>query len=154
MTLMVVADSARLEQVVGNLLSNAVKYSPEGGAITVSVEIEPEGDVDRTNAADGTDATAGSAKSAQQVTVRIRDQGIGIPADEQAQLFQRFARASNGPDHGISGAGLGLFVCRELLERQGGRIWFKSTEGVGTTFSLTLPLAAAVAEITEVAAER
>ena len=53
--------------------------------------------------------------------MRIRDQGIGIPADEQAQLFQRFVRASNGPDHGIAGAGLGLFVCRELLERQGGR---------------------------------
>ena len=93
--------------------------------------------------ADETDATAESAKTAktgQQVTVRIRDQGIGIPADEQAQLFQRFVRASNGPDHGIAGAGLGLFVCRELLERQGGSIWFESTEGVGTTFFLTLPV--------------
>jgi len=119
---------------VGNLLSNAVKYSPKGGAITVSVEIEPA------DAADAMDTTAGSAKTAEQVTVRIRDQGIGIPAEEQTQLFQRFARASNGPDHGIPGAGLGLFVCRELLERQGGRIWFESTEGVGTTFSLTLPV--------------
>ena len=66
--LMVIADSARLEQVVGNLLSNAVKYSPEGGAITVSVEIEPAHAAD---AADETHATAESAMTAQQVTVRI-----------------------------------------------------------------------------------
>ncbi len=138
MTVMVAADSARLEQVVGNLLSNAIKYSPEGGSITVSVEIEAAEAAEAAGAgADETDGTAESATTAQQVTVRIRDQGIGIPVDEQAQLFQRFARASNGPDHGIPGAGLGLFVCRELLERQGGRIWFESTQGVGTTFCLT-----------------
>jgi signal transduction histidine kinase len=116
---MLEADEMRLEQVLGNLLSNAVKYSPEGGPVTVSVRA---------------DRRAGVAE------VRIRDAGIGIPATEQAQMFQRFARASNVHERQIPGTGLGLFVCRELIERQGGHIWFDSTEGVGTTFFLTLPL--------------
>jgi hypothetical protein len=72
--------------------------------------------------------------------VRIRDNGIGIPADEQAQLFRRFARASNVQDLHIPGTGLGPYICRELVERHGGHLWFESVEGVGTTFFLTLPL--------------
>jgi signal transduction histidine kinase len=74
------------------------------------------------------------------VEVRIRDQGIGIPADQQAQLFQRFARASNVHDHHITGTGLGLYVCRELVEHHGGHIWLESAEGEGATFSFTLPI--------------
>lgn len=112
------ADGMRLEQVFGNLLGNAVKYSPEGGPITVTVRA---------------DQAAGLAE------VCIHDAGIGIPGDQQALLFQRFARASNVHDHHIAGSGLGLYVCRELVERHGGHIWFESTEGAGTTFHLTLP---------------
>jgi PAS domain S-box-containing protein len=117
--LLVEADDARLEQVLGNLLSNAIKYSPEGGPITVTVRADHE---------------------ARLVEVRIRDQGIGIPADQQAQLFQRFARASNVHDHHITGTGLGLYVCRELVEHHGGHIWLESAEGEGATFSFTLPI--------------
>jgi PAS domain S-box-containing protein len=113
------ADGMRLEQVFGNLLGNAIKYSPEGGPITVTVRLDHE---------------------VALAEVRIRDSGIGIPAEQHAKMFQRFARASNVHDHQIAGTGLGLFVCRELVERHGGHIWFESAEGVGTTFFLTLPL--------------
>ena len=113
------ADELRLEQVLGNLLGNAVKYSPEGGPIQVTVRADQEAAV---------------------AEVRIRDHGIGIPAQEQAQLFQRFVRASNVHEHQIAGTGLGLYVCRELVERHGGQIWFDSVDGVGTTFFVTLPL--------------
>ncbi len=115
------ADGMRLEQVFGNLLGNAIKYSPEGGPITVTVRADRE---------------------AALAELRIQDSGIGIPAEQQGKMFQRFARATNVHDHQIAGTGLGLFVCRELVERHGGHIWFESTEGTGTTFFLTLPLAA------------
>jgi PAS domain S-box-containing protein len=113
------ADGLRLEQVLGNLLGNAIKYSPDGGPITVTVQVNRE---------------------AELAQVSIRDAGIGIPADQQALLFQRFVRASNVHDHHIAGSGLGLYVCRELVERHGGHIWFESAEGQGTTFFFTLPL--------------
>jgi signal transduction histidine kinase len=113
------ADGLRLEQIFGNLVGNAIKFSPQGGPITVSVQADP---------------------AAGQVEVRVHDTGIGIPADERAQLFQRFTRARNVHEHHIPGAGLGLYVCRELVERHGGQLLFESEERQGTTFFLTLPL--------------
>jgi PAS domain S-box-containing protein len=113
------ADGLRLEQVLGNLISNAIKYSPQGGPIEVTVR---------------GDQRTGMAE------LRIHDHGIGIPANEQVRLFQRFARAHNAYDLQIPGSGLGLYVCRALVERHGGHIWFESAEGEGTTFFLTLPL--------------
>lgn len=112
-------DEMRLEQVLGNLLGNAIKYSPAGGPIAVTVRVDPV---------------------VRQVEVRIRDVGIGIPADDQARLFLRFVRARNVHDHHIAGSGLGLYVCRELVEQHGGHLWFESVESEGTTFILTLPL--------------
>jgi signal transduction histidine kinase len=117
---MVKADGPRLEQVLGNLIGNAIKYSPQGGPISVTVQVDQE---------------------ARLAELRIQDAGIGIPADQQPLLFGRFVRARNVHDHHITGSGLGLYVCRELIERHGGHIWFESTEGVGTTFFITLPLA-------------
>lgn len=113
------ADGLRLEQVLGNLLSNAIKYSPDGGVIEVIIRV---------------DHNAGNAE------MRIRDHGIGIPAEDQVRLFQRFARAHNAYDRQIPGSGLGLYVCRALVEQHAGHIWFESTEGKETTFFLTLPL--------------
>jgi signal transduction histidine kinase len=84
----------------------------------------------------GTDNAMGAAH------VSVRDTGIGIPADDQRHMFGRFARALNVRKRQIEGTGLGLYLCRELVELQGGHIWFESTEGVGTTFTFTLPLAA------------
>jgi PAS domain S-box-containing protein len=117
--LVVEMDVGRIEQVLTNLLSNAIKYSPEGGAIAVSVT---------------RDGAAGFAR------VRVQDQGIGIPAAEQAHLFGRFVRAENARTRQIAGTGLGLFLCRELVERHGGEIGFDSVEGQGSTFCFTLPL--------------
>jgi signal transduction histidine kinase/GAF domain-containing protein len=112
-------DAARMEQVLANLIANAIKYSPEGGPIVVGVRADPE---------------AGMAE------LSVRDHGIGIPAQQQSRIFGRFARADNARDLGITGTGLGLYLSRELVERQGGRIWFASAEGQGSTFFVALPL--------------
>ena len=112
-------DRGRIEQVLVNLLTNAMKYSPAGGSVEVTLQEVP---------------------GRQEALISIRDQGIGIPQAEQAHLFGRFVRASNGEIHGISGTGLGLYLCRELVSQHGGDIWFESTEGVGSTFFLRLPL--------------
>lgn len=112
-------DVRRTEQILGNLLSNAVKYSPAGSEVSVRVT------------ADGAAGTG---------CVSVSDPGIGIPADQQTQMFGRFVRAENARAAGIPGTGLGLYLSRELVERQGGRIWFESAPGQRTTFSVTLPL--------------
>lgn len=112
------ADRNRLEQVLLNLIGNAIKYTPQGGNIDISVT---------------------QASDEQSVQVNIQDHGIGIPLEQQARLFSRFSRASNAAAHGITGTGLGLFLCRELIERHGGHIWLTSEEGQGSTFSFVLP---------------
>ncbi|GHO83657.1 sensor histidine kinase [Dictyobacter formicarum] len=115
--LIVNADSRRLEQVLSNVLNNAIKYSPDGGVVEITLT---------------------KPLSKQQCLIAIKDSGIGIPAQQQARIFGRFVRADNV--HGISGTGLGLYLCRELVERHNGRIWFESSENVGTTFYISLPL--------------
>jgi len=75
-----------------------------------------------------------------EALLSVRDQGIGIPLHEQAQVFERFARAGNAQAYGINGTGLGLYLCRELVEQHDGRIWFESAEGQGSTFFVALPL--------------
>ena len=112
-------DPERIEQVLGNLLSNAIKYSPKGGPIQVRLR---------------------EAVEAQAVHLSVRDRGIGIPARQQARIFGRFERADNSRPYGISGTGLGLYLCRALVEQHGGRIWFESVEGEGSTFFIALPL--------------
>jgi two-component system phosphate regulon sensor histidine kinase PhoR len=114
-------DAARIEQVLGNLIVNAIKYSPDGGAIALALR---------------EDRAAGVAE------LRVSDHGIGIPTDQHNRIFGRFVRADNARQLGITGTGLGLYLCRELVERQDGRIWFESAEGQGSTFYITLPLAA------------
>lgn len=112
------ADPVRVEQVLLNLLTNAVRYSPGGGTITVSARPSAEG-----------------------VGVRVRDQGIGIPADKLERIFEKFYRVETPQVRGVRGSGLGLAICKELVEAHGGRIWVESQEGVGSTFSFTLPAA-------------
>jgi signal transduction histidine kinase len=111
-------DAKRIEQVMTNLISNAIKYSPQGGLISVTLREDPP---------------------TQSAQIEVQDTGIGIPQSQQARLFGRFIRADNAIAWGISGTGLGLYLCRELVEQHGGHLWFASEEGRGSTFFLTLP---------------
>ena len=110
-------DVDRLEQVVTNLLSNAVKYSPSGGPVRLSLV--------------GGDGGA---------LVQVTDSGIGLPKESLEAIFQPFGRAPNATRRSLPGMGLGLYICRTLVERHGGRIWATSGgENSGTTFGFWLP---------------
>lgn len=110
-------DGNQIEYVLQHLLSNAVKYSPKGG--DVEVQIQPEGD---------------------RVCVSIKDQGVGIPFDEQEKIFDRFHRVDNRPTRWAYGWGLGLFIAKKVIEAHGGKIWVESILGGGSKFIFTLPL--------------
>jgi signal transduction histidine kinase len=113
----VVADRERIFRVIANLLENAVRFSPDGGEVRIRVE------------AAGTEAR-----------VSVVDHGIGIPPERQDQVFRRFYRAHAGTEHDYGGLGLGLEVSRAVVERHGGRMWFESAPGAGSTFHFGLPL--------------
>jgi signal transduction histidine kinase len=114
----IVADADRLRQVVTNLTMNAVKYSPGGGSITVRCR----------------------ERGAQHVVIEVMDHGLGIPQDQIGQLFQKFQRVRSEEHMKISGTGLGLYICRLIVEGHGGQIWIESEEGKGSTFGLVLPV--------------
>ena len=110
-------DRDRLEQVLGNLIENACKYSEEGEKVDITVRNE-----------------SGS------VLTSIRDYGIGIPQDEIGQVFERFHRGRQVSSRNYGGLGLGLYITRQIVERHEGSIWVESTEGIGTTFHVRLPV--------------
>jgi PAS domain S-box-containing protein len=116
-TPLVHADQLRLERILHNLLENAVKYSPQEGAIRVFVKPQEE-----------------------DLVIGVSDQGIGISLADQAKLFRPFTRLEECRPGGASGTGLGLLVCRRLVEAHGGRIWVESKPTRGSTFFFTIPL--------------
>src|SRR3989344_5225659 len=101
-----------------NLLSNAIKYTPTGGAVSVAIK-----------------------KEGSNVLIRINDTGYGIPAADQGKIFTKLFRADNIRDKEAEGTCLGLYIVKAVVEAGGGRIWFDSLEGRGTSFFITLPLA-------------
>lgn len=110
-------DEQRLRQIIAQLVSNAVHYSRRGTPIEVRVEREERAAV-----------------------VRVRDRGVGIPQYKLEEIFEKFVRLGNEPGSRVSGIGMGLALCRFLVEAHGGRIWAESALGEGSTFSFTVPL--------------
>jgi signal transduction histidine kinase len=111
----VLADERLLRHIFSNLIGNAIKYSPAG--TPVEFEIRPEG---------------------RNAVCVVRDRGVGIPAEDQARLFQAFYRGANVRD--IPGTGLGLTIVKRCVELQGGTLELKSAPGQGTTVTVSLPL--------------
>ena len=108
------ADGVRIAQVFENLFTNAVKYAPSA---PINVTLKPSGD---------------------SVLVTITDHGPGIAADALPMIFERFYRVRN--EKTVTGSGLGLYICRQIIQAHRGKIWAESTPGEGTTFYIELPV--------------
>lgn len=117
----VTADASRIEQVLTNLLTNAAKYSSEGTPIEIVVD-----------------------RRDREVTVSVRDHGVGIAVWEIPHLFERFYRTPAARRAEREGLGVGLYIVRGLVEAHGGRVWVESQMGLGSTFTFTLPVSADV----------
>jgi len=112
-------DKTRLIQILGNVISNAIQYTPDNGTITLTATVE----------------------AGENIHISLQDNGIGIVANEQNRIFERFFRASDAETRQTPGNGLALHLTQLLVELQNGRIWFESTRGEGTTFHILLPAA-------------
>ncbi|PWS26324.1 hypothetical protein DHW03_16195 [Pedobacter yonginense] len=110
------ADRDKIGHVVTNLISNAVKYSPAGTTITISCRVD-----------------------GNQAITSVSDEGAGISDEDKAKLFERYYRATNQPQT-ISGFGIGLYLCAEIISRHDGKIWIDSEPGKGSTFLFSLPI--------------
>jgi signal transduction histidine kinase len=111
------ADPIRVEQVLANLVDNAIKYAPDGGPITVRIR-----------------------KADHELRVEVADEGVGVTPEQAERLFERFYRADSSVRRTTRGVGLGLFICRSLVEAHNGRIGVDSQPGRGSTFWFTLPM--------------
>ncbi len=111
------ADKDRVSQVITNLITNAIKYSPNSEEIIITTQ-----------------------KHENEVTVSVRDFGIGIAPDKKNRVFEQFYRVSGNKQHTFPGLGLGLYISSEIIKREGGRIWVNSVEGEGSDFCFALPI--------------
>jgi signal transduction histidine kinase len=109
--------SVLIRPVLVNLVENAAKYSPDGGRVSVSVTADD-----------------------RHGRIVVRDEGLGIPPDEQARVFDKFFRLDPALTRSVGGSGLGLYISRELVERMRGRLTLVSQPGQGSTFTVELPL--------------
>jgi len=110
-------DAEKIGSVIHNLISNAIKYSPNARKIEVACRI-----------------------SGDQVTVSVKDQGIGMTPNDAKKVFDRYCRVENNETKNISGFGIGLYLSAEIVRRHGGTIWADSIIGSGSTFYFSLPL--------------
>jgi len=109
-------DIEKIRLAVENLIENAIKYTPPGGRITVSLKNAPK-----------------------EIELSVRDSGVGIPKDQQKRVFIKFFRGANVVRMETEGTGLGLFITKNIIDSHGGRIWFESEEGKGSSFYFALP---------------
>jgi PAS domain S-box-containing protein len=112
----IVCDENKLRQVLTNLIDNAIKYSPDGGQVEIRLAAE-----------DG------------ECLIQVADEGLGIPSSELERIFEKFYRLDPQQTRGVGGSGLGLYICRELVERMNGRIEVDSEPGRGSRFTVALP---------------
>ncbi len=117
---LVCADPTRVRQILIILLDNAIKFTPVNGAVKVRAQLLEQ--------------------NSNLLVLQVSDTGCGIAAGMTEQIFERLFQASDPSQAGRQGLGLGLYICKELVVRQGGRIWAKSTPGQGAVFSVTLPV--------------
>ena len=115
----ITADRQRIEQVFINIISNAIKYTPDGGHIDIKLMNSPGG----------------------RITVKITDNGVGIPDEDVGHLFERFYRVEKSRNQDAGGTGLGLAIAKELVTAHGGEIYVNSKVGVGTSVTIELPVA-------------
>lgn len=144
--LVIWADESRLRQVLVNLLANALKYSAAGTPIDISASAYTPPRAERPRArASATGPLTGDG----QVQISVRDHGLGIPPGDIAKLFNRFVRLERDIAGPVRGTGVGLYMCRVLVEAMGGRIWVQSTgvAGEGSIFTFTLPAAPYASEV-------
>ncbi|ATH93900.1 histidine kinase [Bacillus glycinifermentans] len=111
-------DPDKITQVLDNIISNALKYSPEGGHITFSVDVNEEEEL---------------------LYISVKDEGVGIPRKDMERIFERFYRVDKARTRKLGGTGLGLAIAKEMVQAHGGDIWADSIEGKGTTITFTLP---------------
>ncbi len=109
-------DRLRLEQVLNNLISNAIKFTPKQGRVLIEGQLLDD-----------------------VAEIVVRDTGIGIPAGEHQRIFDRFYQVDGGANREYGGTGLGLTICKHIVERHGGRIWVESMPGRGSAFHFTVP---------------
>jgi len=114
------ADPTRLRQILIILLDNAIKFTPEGGSVTIKALILPH--------------------DTRLLLLEVSDTGVGIDPEITENIFERLYQVSERTEGSRKGLGLGLYICKELVMRQGGTIWAKRRAGAGSTFSFTLPV--------------
>jgi signal transduction histidine kinase len=112
------ADARRIDQVLGNLCANALKFTDAGGHIEVGARRHVH----------------------KEIIVWVNDTGIGIPQEQMGQIFEKYRQLSTGKTSPYQGTGLGLVICKKIIEAHRGKIWAESKEGQGTTFFFTLPV--------------
>ena len=109
-------DPEKMQAVLQNLLENGIKYTIEGGRVGIDIK-----------------------KESDHLLISIIDNGIGIPKDQERNVFTKFFRANNAIKQETDGSGLGLYIAKTIIEKSGGKIWFESKEGKGSTFYFTVP---------------
>jgi signal transduction histidine kinase len=119
-------DPELVGEVLFNLISNAIKYSPTGGEVELSIK-----------------------NTGKNFTVEIKDRGLGIPKSQQDKIFSKFFRGGNAVLVDTDGNGLGLYICKAIVESSKGKIWFESKEGRGTTFWFSMPKSGMIKKVGE-----